>query len=443
MLNPLLSSLINFISSKNLTDSSFFVGGAVRDIISGTALKDIDIAVNADVISLGKEFAKLTGCTAVPFENKTDTVRIVKHNRHIDISRLKGSAINEDLGQRDITINSMALPLSAASGQLSCSAELLDIIIDPFGGRRDLDNRIIRMISEKNLLNDPLRLLRLYRFAGTLNFALDPETAAAAARLSHTISRSAPERIVEELKQIFKLDNSAEVMHQMSAAGLLESAIPEINGNSDKSLIRYTATEDALRAFLDAGRPEEFPLLMNIAELHNIFCLKFSSLMPDSSAAAKASERLKLSNSEADLIIFLAKSRKEIVSLYKSAPKNPGETEMVCLILSAGGSPLGACIAGLAELQAEEGPEETADFIQFIGLITGYFQKIFLPRAALLPLVTGEEIMKKFSLNPSPFIGESIKNIGNLVLLGSISTKEEAFMVVEKLFALNNIQLNQ
>ncbi|MCE5312174.1 MAG: hypothetical protein LLF86_03380, partial [Nitrospiraceae bacterium] len=245
----LLSSFINFLSSKGLISQAYIVGGAVRDIIAAKPLRDIDVAVIRDAVGLGNEFAALTGSTAVPFDRKSATVRVARGGFFIDISSFKGNAIEDDLRQRDITINAMALPLSlAANGLISAKAK--DSIIDPLGGLNDLAAKTVRMVSEENLKSDPVRLLRIYRFAATLGFSVDEATAEAAARLAPLAGSSAPERLAEELRHIFSMPDSADAVRMMRYNRLLENILPETKGQLDISMTRYTAVEIAIAAFM-------------------------------------------------------------------------------------------------------------------------------------------------------------------------------------------------
>ena len=84
-----------------------------------------------------------------------------------DLTPLQGEDIRADLGQRELTLNAMGLPL--AGGEL----------LDPFGGRADIEAKTLRLVSEEALERDPLRTLRLARFAAELGFAADPEAEAA------------------------------------------------------------------------------------------------------------------------------------------------------------------------------------------------------------------------------------------------------------------------
>ncbi len=108
---PLLKLFIDFAEKQGITGNAFIVGGAVRDILLGKELKDIDIAVKGDAINIAKKFAQEINGSFVLLDKEFGIARIVKNSQFIDISILRGDSIHSDLSERDITINAMAIPL--------------------------------------------------------------------------------------------------------------------------------------------------------------------------------------------------------------------------------------------------------------------------------------------------------------------------------------------
>jgi len=192
----------------------YIVGGYLRDLFLGKEAKDIDYIVRGDI----KKFANcvfdtigLKPATGTLIElKKEQMIRIaLKKGLTLDFTELKGD-ITDNLGERDFTIN--ALAWSPEIG-----------IIDPFDGVRDIKKRIIRAISIKNFRNDPLRLLRTYRFVSELEWDVEPETRVMVRQLKKNIKKSASERITLEF---FKLLNSNNYKNALKIAlkdGLLES----------------------------------------------------------------------------------------------------------------------------------------------------------------------------------------------------------------------------
>ena len=136
-------------------EPAWLVGGAVRDRLLGRATDDVDIAVAGDPRGPARRIAKATGGAAFQLSHEFGGWRAVGrgHAWHVDLVILRDGEITADLAARDFTINAMAEPL--AGGEL----------LDPHGGRADLDARRLRMVSPGALADDPLRTLRAIRLA--------------------------------------------------------------------------------------------------------------------------------------------------------------------------------------------------------------------------------------------------------------------------------------
>ena len=141
------------------------VGGAVRDALLGRLRQhpDLDLVVSGDAIALARSLASRCGGSCVVLDRERCMARLVLKGWTIDLARQIGTSLEADLMRRDYTINAIALPLAPG-------AELLD----PSGGLVDLAAGQLRAISEANLLEDPLRLLRGVRLAAELNLQLEP-----------------------------------------------------------------------------------------------------------------------------------------------------------------------------------------------------------------------------------------------------------------------------
>ena len=146
-----------------LPKGSYLVGGYIRDIILGreTAKVDFDIVVPLNAIETGKKIADNIGSKFIILDEKREVVRIILNNIYIDIANQVSSSIQGDLCSRDFSINSIAFLFDKKS------------LFDPLNGLKDLEISLLRTHSENNLLNDPLRILRCFRFVSELNFKVD------------------------------------------------------------------------------------------------------------------------------------------------------------------------------------------------------------------------------------------------------------------------------
>jgi len=146
-----------------LPKGSYLVGGYIRDIILGREPEkvDLDIVVPFNAIEIGKKIAENIGSKLIILDEKREVVRIILNHIYIDIANQVTTTIEGDLCSRDFSINSIAFLFDK-----KC-------LFDPFNGLKDLELSLLRTHSEINLLNDPLRILRCFRFVSELNFKID------------------------------------------------------------------------------------------------------------------------------------------------------------------------------------------------------------------------------------------------------------------------------
>lgn len=203
--DPLLKRIADLF-----TPDDYLVGGCVRDFCLGVPPADFDILSFGDVWQLAERIALRLGSHAFWMDKTRAIARIATGEPpiKIDVCAPKAAAIAADLAERDITINALALhPASQA-------------LIDPLGGLADLEQGRIRVIAEKNLADDPLRVLRCLRFSLQLNFTLTEETNSAMRRQAPRLTAVAPERIKQELNAALALKGGARIFELMQAYGL-------------------------------------------------------------------------------------------------------------------------------------------------------------------------------------------------------------------------------
>jgi putative nucleotidyltransferase with HDIG domain len=197
---------------------AWLVGGAVRDRLLGRPTDDVDVALDGDPREAAKAVARGTGGAAFELSGAFGAWRVVGpgNDWHVDLVTLRDGDIEADLAARDFTINAMAEPL--AGGE----------VLDPHGGRADLEARLVRMVSEQALDDDPLRALRAIRLVTELDLELDARTAAAAKRHAPGLDRVASERVFGELKRIVTAPAARAGLELMEAHGLTAAVLPEL-----------------------------------------------------------------------------------------------------------------------------------------------------------------------------------------------------------------------
>ncbi len=213
-------------------ENSFIVGGSVRDFLLGRSFQDWDVVVPSDAIKFAFELRrKIEGSFVVVLSEEDDEARLIlPEGGWMDITSFRGNDIDEDLKKRDFTINSIAVPL-----------RLKDRLIDPTNGLDDLQNGLIRSFSIENLEDDPLRILRAFRFVSTLGFDIEDATYGWISQLAEALKQSAPERIRYELTRLFNGDHIFKAVKLMAESGVLFVLFPELK--EQKSLVQKYIVE--------------------------------------------------------------------------------------------------------------------------------------------------------------------------------------------------------
>ncbi len=239
---------------KKYNAGIYFAGGLVRDIILEKNINDIDIvAENIEYTELAKITAKYIKSYPVAFK---DNMRLMKKNVIIDISKIRGRNIYEDVLKRDFTINNLAL---STDGTL-------------IGDTKDIDNGIIKTVTDTSLTDDPLRIIRALRFASTYGFTIEPNTLMQAVSLKNLITTCAKERVLEEFRKIFKgrfLHSGLNVIYNSNILSPLLD-ISKINNSSLINAVKYSDDFSLLLAVWTKDRKFIDYLNLSLNEQKNI-----------------------------------------------------------------------------------------------------------------------------------------------------------------------------
>jgi tRNA nucleotidyltransferase (CCA-adding enzyme) len=216
---------------------AYLVGGGVRDRLLGFPVKDTDMLVTGvgfdDLVAGLNGFARVDVVGAsfgvLKVSSASDTIDValprteqstgVGH-KDFEVTFDPHLGVESDLARRDFTVNAIALHLPDGA------------IIDPFGGQRDLEQRVLRAVGDphERFKEDPLRMLRAARFVARLDFKLSPETFRAMRLEADLIRSVAPERVQTELLGLLEASHADGVHRALRAlrdSGLLERVIPE------------------------------------------------------------------------------------------------------------------------------------------------------------------------------------------------------------------------
>lgn len=212
---------------------AWIVGGYLRDLLLGRVTGDVDLAVAGNAPELARRFADDTGGSWILLDEATGTARIVWPDatpaqiKVMDFARLRAPTLEEDLRGRDFTINALALPLGQA-GDWDGSD-----LLDPLGGRDDLEMHVLRACSSHALRDDPLRMLRAARLAAQLDLQLADQLDEALRAHRALIANVSAERVRDEMLKLLALPHAARWVIYLDDVRLLTTIIPELEPARD------------------------------------------------------------------------------------------------------------------------------------------------------------------------------------------------------------------
>jgi len=490
----------------------YIVGGFIRDWLLGRKINDIDIAVSGDAIPIAREIAGEIGGKFVLLDDVNDVARVVviedeqprensknQESRgvewHFDFSPFTGD-IETDLARRDFTINAMALKLSqfvtASTATKRSSREsatpptekrLLLKLIDPFSGKEDLRNKIVRGLSEQIFEADAARLLRAVRLAAELDFTIEPDTEALIRRYSQAITEVPGERIREELLRLLTPPRAAYYLRYLDTLGLLLALIPELADCKgveqptvhfwdvfDHSLQTVAAVEfliresdweygnddmlstapwaDIIERHLsqEVSSGSNHKVLLKLGGLFHDIAKPMTKSIDDTGRArflghtkqgaamtADILERLRFSNREIRLVESLVYHHLRPVQMANE--ELPTQRAIYRYFRDTSEAGIDILFLALADYLATRGPlvsmEDWKKHCQLINYILAEHDR---QQVKILPvkLIDGHDIMDTFGLAPGPLVGKLLAMVNEAHASGELSTREEALALIRR-----------
>ncbi len=431
---------------------AYMVGGCLRDIFLRSEPDDYDIVTFGDVWSLAQAIAEALDATPFWLDSERGIVRIASRALpfHLDISAPKGSTIEEDLSLRDLTINAMALDLR--SGEL----------IDPCRGRDDCLGGNVRVISEENLVDDPLRVLRCLRFALLPGFDFDMATAGLVRKHASKIAGVAAERIKQEIMASLNYTGGTELFVLMNAFGLLEHLFPQYRDMDQGQHHKWSLVTHALLAADEIDRliPAAERYLPGVGDYFNreiegavtrAGLLKFVCFLHDigkpearveddcgephfwghASNGAQLTRQIcrefKFSNAAVRVAGGIVEHHMRPLEMVLHGGSNPRAIyrllndidEIVPEVL----------LHAIADAEATGKERESVGSRKYMELtaakVWDFYNQLYLPMQAA-PLLNGSDIMQELGLGPGAEIGRLLSEVAEERAAGNIRTRAEA-----------------
>ncbi|MEE4113942.1 MAG: HD domain-containing protein [Desulfobacteraceae bacterium] len=443
---------LNFLPDD--PDGIFLVGGIVRDLLAGHPPADIDLVVAGDIVRSAGQIAEKTGGRVIDL-GKTgfDMVRVASPEMTVDITPLDHPSIESDLQHRDFTINAMAYDVKARR------------LVDCTGGRADMRQKKIRMVSPAAFENDPARLVRAYRMAAVMHYSIDDGTEASINRHRHLIGSVAGERIWAELVKIFGTTDASPVIMRMAASGLLTAIFPELQpavGCTQNRHHPFDVFDHSLRVVdaLEALLPEfgaRFPRLAGTAGdaqlSRHAAMLKYAALLHDvgkpatrqvggdgqvrfhghaargAAIATAIGRRLKLSSRQRHVSDAIIRHHIRPLFLYLASEKGSlGRTGTVRFFNRCGDLALPIIVHTMADIMAKGGAMQDRDsgFINFCHRLLDDYIDYNNRQAVVPPLISGNDLISVFGLSPSPRFKHILKRLDEGRLSGEMDTRDQA-----------------
>src|SRR5215467_5712652 len=213
----------------------YLTGGAVRDIISGFPIRDLDFSVQGNALKLQKDFEKAGAVTEAVDEASRTVLLLLKGNVRAEVTstrferyekpgkpaEITPGTIYDDMRRRDFTVNAMALSLNPGSRGL---------LTDPFNGMADIEGKVLRILHNYAFYEDPSRLIRATRLSTRFHWTLEERTQARydAAKENNYIENISDRALGHEIEQLAHEENPIEVLKALDKEGWLKILVPHL-----------------------------------------------------------------------------------------------------------------------------------------------------------------------------------------------------------------------
>ena len=434
-------------------NEGYLVGGSIRDLFTKHCVFcDRDISIKG-AENFARKIANKWDGTFIELDNENKIYRVVLPDKinFLDISELQGNTIEEDLKRRDFTINAIAYDLA--------NNEFIDVT----GGLKDLKNKVLRHIDDKNFEDDPLRILRAFRFYAVTGFKMTIELENALKKYLPLALNPAKERINYEIMKLFGGDFASSTLLKMDEFRLLEKIFPcvtemkKVPPNTHHHLdlfhhvvetvrqieIMYNRISGFEKEHLDAVDFGGFPRINHLklaGFLHDIG--KFSTWTIEESGRHRFIKHddvgskmvvpllrdLKFSKKQIEYISCMIKNHIYPSNVIVAPSLN--DKVMMRYVRKMGDNVVDNIILAKADRLSARGVDITEEIVNtnISGLdkLLDFYLSKKDSLASLPKLIDGREIMELLNIKPSPKLGEIINAVNEAQLNGDVLTHEDA-----------------
>ncbi len=449
----------------------WLVGGFIRDLLNGKKeCFDIDLALSFNPFKSAREYARSTNSGVVILDEERHIIRIVRTLENgksytFDLSEFRAANIDEDLKSRDFTFNAISAPLFDDGLNLIKNNKIK--LYDPLKGEKALKDRVLEPCSTNLFKDDPLRIMRAFRFGALYNTSLSEDLIKLILESKDLLLSVSGERIRDELFKIFTIQDSYKWIHLLDELKIFDIILPELSvchGVSQNEWHHLDVFDHSLLSL------EKLETLLNIPTPYpwwnELVCylnetisgsrtylqiLKFGCLLHDiGKVPCKAinhetgkvifhrhevegarmmkdiCERLRLSSKELSFLQNLVKNHMRPGLILQ---QGISDKRLYRFYNECGRDALGICLVCLADRYSALGKKVSDEYL--VSFAAGIYQimDVFYQQSQktkIKPLLNGNEIMDLFNLKPGPIIKKLIDTLEEAQYAEEISNKEEA-----------------